>query len=134
MRSPVRWFPDLQIGTSRERRRNLVQGRASKRGASMKSLHRPLVLGIALASLVPSSPSNADVADFYRGKQIRIVVGSDAGGGYDAYARTIAAHLGRFISGNPTFVVQNMPGVGSLLAVNHVTNVAAKDGTTIGAI
>jgi tripartite-type tricarboxylate transporter receptor subunit TctC len=101
----------------------------------MKLSHRPLALGIiAFASVAFSSLSVADVADFYRGKQIRIVVGSDAGGGYDAYARTIAAHLGRFIPGNPAFVVQNMPGVGSLLAVNHVTNVAPKDGATIGAI
>jgi tripartite-type tricarboxylate transporter receptor subunit TctC len=81
-----------------------------------------------------TSPSVADVADFYRGKQIRIVVGSDAGGGYDAYARTIAAHMGRFIPGNPSFIVQNMLGVGSLIAVNHVGNVAPKDGTVVGAI
>lgn len=89
---------------------------------------------VALPLLAVAAPASADVADFYRGKQIRIVVGSDAGGGYDAYARTIAAHMGRFIPGNPTFIVQNMPGVGSLIAVNHVSNVAAKDGTVIGAI
>src|SRR3954465_10665950 len=98
----------------------------------MESSDGLLALGLLVfAAVAFSSPSVADVADFYRGKQIRIVVGSDAGGGYDAYARTIAAHLGRFVPGNPTFVVQNMPGVGSLLAVNHVTNVALKDGTTI---
>jgi tripartite-type tricarboxylate transporter receptor subunit TctC len=98
----------------------------------MKSIIR--LAAIAL-NLLPAiiTPAKADVADFYRGKQMRIVVGSDVGGGYDAYARAIAAHLGRFVPGNPSFVVQNMPGVGSLIAVNHVTNVAPKDGTVIAA-
>lgn len=78
--------------------------------------------------------AQADVADFFSGKQLRIVVGSDAGGGYDAYARTIADHLGKHIPGRPTFIVQNMPGAGSLVAVNYVANIAPKDGTIIGAI
>jgi hypothetical protein len=87
-----------------------------------------------LALPAMASGAKADVADFYRNKQIRIVVSSDAGGGYDAYARTVAAHLGRFIPGNPGFIVQNMPGAGSMLAVNHISNVAPRDGTVIGAI
>ena len=98
---------------------------------------RALLAGVAttLAALFAFSPQpRADVADFYRGKQMRIVVGSDVGGGYDGYARLVAAHLGRFIPGNPSFIVQNMPGVGSVIAVNHITNVAAKDGTVIGAV
>jgi hypothetical protein len=102
----------------------------------MKPLLRLSVIRLSALPLLAATaaPAGADVADFYRGKQIRIVVGSDVGGGYDAYARAIAAHLSKFVPGNPTFVVQNMPGVGSLLAVNHVTNVAPKDGTVIGAI
>ena len=89
----------------------------------------------ALLLCVTSGLSLAtEVGDFYRGKQIRIVVGSDAGGGYDAYARLIATHLGNFIPGSPSFVVQNMPGAGSLIALNYVANVAPKDGTTIAAI
>jgi tripartite-type tricarboxylate transporter receptor subunit TctC len=80
-------------------------------------------------------PAHAEgVADFYRGKQITVIVGSDVGGGYDTYARTLAAHIGRFIPGNPAVLVQNMPGVGSLVATNYIANVAPKDGTVIGAI
>lgn len=87
------------------------------------------------AAVLASWPAaSQSVADFYRGKQIRLVVGSDAGGGYDAYARTVAAHMGKHIPGNPTFLVQNMPGVGSLIAVNHVINVAPKDGTVMAAM
>ncbi len=89
---------------------------------------------MACVLLALGASAKADVSDFYRGKQIAIVVGSDAGGGYDAYARLVAAHLGRFIPGTPSFVVQNMPDVGSMLAVNHVVNVGPKDGTMIGAI
>ncbi len=72
------------------------------------------------------------VEDFYRGKTIRIIVGSAAGGGYDTYARTIARHIGKYIPGNPNVIVENMPGAGSLIAANHVYNVAEKDGTVIG--
>lgn len=74
------------------------------------------------------------VEDFYRGKTIRIIVGSAAGGGYDTYARTIARHIGKYIPGNPNVIVENMPGAGSLKAANHVYNVAEKDGTIIGSI
>jgi tripartite-type tricarboxylate transporter receptor subunit TctC len=73
-------------------------------------------------------------ADFYRGKQIRIVVGSDAGGGYDAYARAIATYMPKYIPGTPSIIVENMPGAGSLTAVNYVANIAPKDGTIIAAI
>ncbi|MBI4493565.1 MAG: hypothetical protein HY690_12315 [Chloroflexi bacterium] len=69
---------------------------------------------------------------FYKGKTMRIIVGFAPGGGYDTYSRTIARHLGKYIPGNPTVIVENMPGAGSLLSVNHTANVAAKDGTVIG--
>ena len=72
------------------------------------------------------------VADFYRGKVLRIVVGFPPGGGADVYSRLIARHLGRFIPGNPTLAVTNMPGAGSIIAGNHIYNSAAKDGTEIG--
>jgi tripartite-type tricarboxylate transporter receptor subunit TctC len=74
------------------------------------------------------------VADFYRGKTITIVVGSDSGGGYDLNARTIARHMGRHLPGNPTFIVQNRPGAGSLAAANYVYEAAPKDGTVIAAV
>ena len=72
-------------------------------------------------------------ADFYAGKSIALLVGFSAGGGYDLYARTLARHMGRHILGNPKLIPQNMPGAGSLKAVNYLYNVAPKDGTTIAA-
>ncbi len=72
------------------------------------------------------------VADFYRGKVVRIVVGFPPGGGADVYSRLIARHLGRFIPGNPTLAVTNMPGAGSIIAGNYIYNSGAKDGTEIG--
>src|SRR5438445_9532953 len=72
------------------------------------------------------------VADFYRGKQINLIVGYGPGGGYDTAARLLARHFGRFVPGNPNVIVQNMPGAGSLRAVNYLYNVAPKDGATIG--
>jgi tripartite-type tricarboxylate transporter receptor subunit TctC len=70
--------------------------------------------------------------DFFSGKTVRIVVGVTAGGGFDAYARAISRHIGRQIPGNPAFIVENMPGAGSLIAANHVYRVAKPDGLTIG--
>jgi tripartite-type tricarboxylate transporter receptor subunit TctC len=70
--------------------------------------------------------------EFYQGKTIRVVVGFSAGGGFDAYSRTIARHLGKHTPGNPTVIVENMPGAGSLIAANHVYKVARPDGLTIG--
>lgn len=69
---------------------------------------------------------------YYRGKTVRIIVGGSAGGGYDTYTRTIARHLGKHVPGNPTFVVENMTGAGSLIAANYVYKVAKPDGLTIG--
>jgi tripartite-type tricarboxylate transporter receptor subunit TctC len=72
--------------------------------------------------------------DFYRGKQLKLIVGSDAGGGYDAYARLLARHWPNFIPGQPTIVVQNMPGASSMRALNEVANNAPKDGTVVAAV
>lgn len=79
------------------------------------------------------SVSQGETQDsFYKGKTVRIIVGASAGGGYDTYSRTIARHIGKHIPGNPTFVVDNMPGAGMLIAANHVYKVAKPDGLTIG--
>jgi tripartite-type tricarboxylate transporter receptor subunit TctC len=69
--------------------------------------------------------------DFYRGKTIRVIVGFSAGGGFDAYARVIARHMGRHLAGNPTIIVENMGGAGSRLAANHLFR-AQPDGLVIG--
>ncbi|MGB7176862.1 MAG: hypothetical protein WBD33_08430, partial [Xanthobacteraceae bacterium] len=69
--------------------------------------------------------------NFYSGKTIQVLVGFTAGGGFDLYARTLARYMGRHIPGNPTLVVQNMPGGGSLRAANYLYNAAPTDGTAI---
>src|SRR5258708_11355839 len=84
-----------------------------------------------LALAAPDARADA-VADFYRGKLIKVVVGFASGGGYDVYARLLARHLGKYIPGNPSLVVQNMVGAGGLRAANFVYSAAPKDGTTIG--
>lgn len=73
------------------------------------------------------------VEEFYKGKTVILAIGSDVGGGYDTYGRIIARYLGKYIPGNPTIVPKNMPGGGGLTLLNHMYNVAPKDGTTIGA-
>jgi tripartite-type tricarboxylate transporter receptor subunit TctC len=70
--------------------------------------------------------------DVFKGNTVKIVVGLTAGGAFDAYARTLARYLGKHIPGNPTFVVDNMPGAGGLVAANYVYKVAKPDGLTIG--
>lgn len=89
------------------------------------------LLGAAAASLA-AAPAQA--ADFYAGKTINFIVGADAAGGYDVYARAIARRLAHFIPGNPAIVVENMPGAGSGKAASYIYNVAPKDGTTIAAL
>ena len=71
-------------------------------------------------------------ADFYRGKTVTIVVASGAGGGYDFFGRALAKHMSRHIPGNPTLIVQNMPGAGGARMVNYLYNVGPQDGTTLG--
>ena len=89
-------------------------------------------LALPCAWMLLAPPAAADtVADFYRGKTVTLVVGYGPGGGYDVYARLVGRHLGRHIPGNPNVVVQNMPGAGSLRAVNWLNNLAPRDGTAI---
>lgn len=89
-----------------------------------------LLLGTFFSTQLAADP----VADFYRGKRLSIYVGSDAGGGYDTYARLVTRHLGRFIPGNPDLIVQNMPGGGGVRVTNNLYNIAAKDGTALGTV
>jgi tripartite-type tricarboxylate transporter receptor subunit TctC len=87
-------------------------------------------LGFALAMTSLASAANDE---FYKGKVVRIIVGFSAGGGFDTFARTVARYMGKYIPGNPTIVVDNMTGAGSLIAANHIDKVAKPDGLTIGA-
>ena len=88
--------------------------------------------GILLAGVFLVGPTHAADHEYYRGKTVRIVVGLSAGGGFDIYARALARHLGKHIPGNPSFVVDNMPGAGSMIAANHVYKAAKPDGLTLG--
>lgn len=92
------------------------------------------LLALALLCFAAAEPAQAqnDVASFYKGKQIRIVVGSAAGGGYDINARVVARYLGKYIPGNPTIIVENMPGAASLTMANSLYNSQPRDGTVIG--
>jgi tripartite-type tricarboxylate transporter receptor subunit TctC len=74
-----------------------------------------------------------DVAAFYRGKQLRLIVGTGAGGGYDLFARAVARHIGDHIPGHPTLIVQNQGAAGGLLMVNQLASLGPKDGTVIAA-
>jgi tripartite-type tricarboxylate transporter receptor subunit TctC len=96
------------------------------------SLH--LWLGLAAQAWGAAAYDEKAVADFYRGKTVRIIVGFSAGGGYDAYSRLIGRHLHKHIPGNPSVIVDNMAGAGSIIAANYVYNAAPKDGTVIGNI
>lgn len=86
-------------------------------------------LAAILLSLTLAGPASAQVT--FEGKTIRLIVGSAAGATYDAFARTAAKHLPKYIPGKPGIVVQNMPGAGGLLAANHMFSLADKDGATI---
>jgi tripartite-type tricarboxylate transporter receptor subunit TctC len=85
----------------------------------------------ALAAFL-SLTAAAEAQDFYKGKDITILVGSGAGGGYDTYSRTLARFWGKHIPGNPNIIVQNMPGANGVKMMNHLVQGAAKDGTVIG--
>jgi tripartite-type tricarboxylate transporter receptor subunit TctC len=92
--------------------------------------------GVLVASLGFGGAARAaddDVAAFYKDKQIRMVVGSAAGSGYDIGARLVARYMTNYIPGHPTFIIQNQPGAASVLMTNSLYNVAPKDGTVIGA-
>ena len=93
-------------------------------------LFRAVLAGFAFCASV-ACPAIAQ--DFYAGKTITIVIGSAPGGSYDFYARIVARYLGKHIPGNPAFVVQNMPGANSKVMAGYVYEIAAKDGTVLGA-
>ena len=83
----------------------------------------PLAAGTALAQ-----------ADFYAGKSLNMIIGVSAGGGYDLWGRVVARHIVKHLPGKPSPVPQNMPGAGSMTALNYLYNVAPKDGTVMGIV
>jgi tripartite-type tricarboxylate transporter receptor subunit TctC len=92
---------------------------------------RALLTAAALLALMRPATAD-DVADFYRGRTLTLLISYSVGGGYDLYARVLAKFLGRHIPGNPTIVPENMPGAGGLRASNYLYTAAPKDGSVIG--
>jgi tripartite-type tricarboxylate transporter receptor subunit TctC len=89
---------------------------------------------VAAFCFVAPAVAQEAVENFYRGRQVNLIVGYGPGGGYDTAARLLARHLPRFLPGNPAVVVQNMPGAGSLRAANYLFSVAPRDGATLGLV
>jgi tripartite-type tricarboxylate transporter receptor subunit TctC len=89
------------------------------------------LLPVVMVLAAPQARADA-VEDFYKGKQITLIVSYGPGGGYDVYARVLARYMPKYIPGNPTIVIQNMPGAGSLRGANFIYNAAPKDGTAFG--
>jgi tripartite-type tricarboxylate transporter receptor subunit TctC len=94
----------------------------------------PLALTAIVAAAAPMATGTAQAAgaDFLKGKTFTVIVGYSPGGGYDRYARTLGAHLKRHLPGNPSVVVQNMPGASSIRSTNYIHSKAPRDGTVIG--
>lgn len=103
---------------------------------SLRSLRESAVAIFVVAALATASSAAGaqSVADFYRGKTISMVLGFPGGGSNDLYLRAVARHIVKHIPGNPTSIVRNMPGGGSLVAANHLFNVAPRDGTVLALI
>jgi tripartite-type tricarboxylate transporter receptor subunit TctC len=91
----------------------------------------PAAIALAATALFAAPASADSVADFYKGKTVAIVMGTGPGGSFDPYGRTIGAHMSRHIPGNPTIVVEHMPGAGGVIAANHIYSTAPQDGTKI---
>ena len=93
-----------------------------------------LTVMLAATSLLSRASAADPVADFYRGKQLRMIIGYGEGGGYDLYGRLVAEFLGKHIPGNPNIVPENMPGAGGFKAADYIYIVAPKDGTVLGSV
>ena len=92
-----------------------------------------IAFGLGLALTILAQPVNAaGVEDFFKGRNVSIVIGYSVGGGYDTYGRLLSRYLGDHIPGRPNVLAQNMPGAGSIKAANYIYGVAPKDGTAIG--
>jgi tripartite-type tricarboxylate transporter receptor subunit TctC len=89
------------------------------------------VIALALPLCLPAAQSVAQdaVADFYRGKQVSVMIGFSPGGSSSLYAQALARHMGRYLPGNPNFIVQHVPGAGGIVVANNMSNTAPRDGT-----
>jgi len=91
-------------------------------------------IAVVAAMMVAPAARAETTAEFFKGKTIRIIIGTGMGGSYGVYGQLVARHLGRFLPGEPTLIVQSMPGAGGLVALNYLAQKAPRDGTTISVI
>ena len=93
-----------------------------------------MIKGLAIAAMLAVSATGARAQEFYRGKTLTFIVGFTVANSYDSYSRAVARHIVKYLPGTPGAVVQNMQGAGSIIAANHIFNVAPRDGTVMGMI
>jgi tripartite-type tricarboxylate transporter receptor subunit TctC len=111
------------------------QAVAALAGRSQRAKAWSLLPALIALALCGGAPAKADpVEDFYKGRNVQIVIGYSDGGGYDLYARVLARYMSKYIPGKPTLIPQNLPGAGSLKAANYLYNAAPKDGSVFGII
>lgn len=91
-----------------------------------------LLLSAILFFSMTTAAARGSQHEFYSGKTVRIIVGYAPGGGYDFYARLLARYMGKYLAGNPAFIVENMPGAGSLASANYIYKLVKPDGLTLG--
>jgi tripartite-type tricarboxylate transporter receptor subunit TctC len=116
----------------------------SGRGSTMVEKRTPLIwkaylnliaiFSVVLGCVLAVQSAGAQTSDFYSKNRLRFIVGAEVGGSYDFASRLISRHLGRFIPGEPSIMVQNMPGAGGLVAANHFYTVAPRDGSVVGMV
>src|SRR5437870_2895055 len=109
------------------------RARPPQESKSMFSLSKLFAIPAGLAATLLVAPAAAE-APSLAGKNVTMIIGFGPGGGYDAWGRVVARHIGKHLPGNPTVVPQNMPGGGSFNAANHIYTIAPKDGTVLGII
>ncbi len=93
-----------------------------------------MVLAIAAVTILSTPSASAQTGPSLAGRTVQVIVGFGPGGGFDLWGRLVARHIGRHLPGNPTVVVQNMPGAGGFIAANNIYNVAPKDGTAMALV
>src|SRR5436305_9841706 len=123
------WSQRSSVICGSNKRRGWQRGGLPGRRSPMRAA---AVLAVSLLFGGISTVKAEDVAAFYAGKQITFVAPTSAGGGFDLYSRLFAESVRKFIPGQPSIVVQNMPGAGGMRAAGYVFNIAPKDGTVIG--
>ena len=96
------------------------------------SISKRLTILLLMLVALALNRATGHAQDFYKGKTIRIVVATTPGGGFDAYSRIIARHMGKHIPGNPSLAIENMPGAAFLIGTNYLYRQAKPDGLTIG--